>query len=42
VALQFLICAHDVNLLGGNIKSKNKNTDVLLDAHKEASDEIEN
>jgi hypothetical protein len=37
---QLLVCADDVNLLGGNIDAIKKNTGTLIDARKEIGLEV--
>jgi hypothetical protein len=37
---QFLVCADDVNLLGDNIDTINKNTETLIDASKDVGLEV--
>jgi hypothetical protein len=37
---QLLACADDVNLLGDNIGTVNKNTETVIDGSKEAGPEV--
>jgi hypothetical protein len=36
-----MVCVDYVNLLAGNINSKNKNTETLIDASKEVGPEVD-
>jgi hypothetical protein len=35
-----LVCADDLNLMGDNVDTKNKNTETLIDASKEVGLEV--